>query len=136
MNTPDDRSLTDGEAEVMDALWNIREGGVREVLDAMVPGRDLAYTSVATWLKILEGKGFVSAKAAGRRLVYTPTLEREEYAGRSVRKLTSRWFGGDALSVLRQLVQGNLSEKDLGELRKMVDEKLGAESSEKKAESP
>lgn len=121
----EERTLTDGEAEVMEALWARGEGGVREVLDGLPPGRDLAYTSVATWLKILEGKGFVTSRPDGRRLVYTPTLGREEYLERSVRKLTTRWFGGDALSVLRQLVDGGLSEADLAELRRMVDDKLG-----------
>lgn len=121
----EDRSLTEGESDVMEALWATGAGGVREVLDALPPGRDLAYTSVATWLKILEGKGFVTSRAEGRRLVYAPTLTREEYLGRSVRRLTTRWAGGDPLPVLRQLVDGGLSDADLAELRRLVDEKLG-----------
>jgi predicted transcriptional regulator len=118
----DERTLTEGEADVMEALWALGRGTVREV-NGHLPA--LAYTSIGTWLKILEGKGFVRSTPDGRRLVYEPTLTREEYLGRSVNKLTSRWFGGSRLGVLRQLVEGGLSEAELAELRRLVDEKLG-----------
>jgi predicted transcriptional regulator len=124
----DDRALTEGEADIMEALWSIGEGTVRDVLDALPAGRDLAYTSVATWLKILEIKAFVANKADGRRLVWWPLLSREAYRARSVRKLTQRWFGGNPLEVVRQLVDGEFSDDDLAELRRLVDEKLGGDS--------
>lgn len=124
----DDRALTEGEADIMDALWAIGGGTVRDVLDALPPERELAYTSVASWLKILEGKGFVASRADGRRLVFEPRLSREEYRDRSVRRLAQRWFGGSPLEIVRQLVDGQLSDDDLAELRRLVDQKLGGDS--------
>jgi BlaI family penicillinase repressor len=124
----DDRALTEGEADIMEALWSIGHGTVRDVLDALPAGRDLAYTSVATWLKILEGKQFVASEADGRRLVWSPKVTRDAYRARSVHRLTQRWFGGDPLEVVRQLVDGEMCADDLEELRRLVDEKLGGDT--------
>ena len=57
----EDRALTEGESEVMEALWRLGEGTVRDVLEALPEERRLAYTSVATFLKILEESGKVWA---------------------------------------------------------------------------
>ena len=45
--------LTEVELEFMSRLWDLGEGTVRDVLDALSEGRRLAYTSAATILRIL-----------------------------------------------------------------------------------
>lgn len=120
----EERALTEGESELMEALWRLGEGTVREVLEALPPERALAYTSVATFLKILEEKGFVVTEKNERRLVYRPLVAREAYVGGSVRRLVSRWFGGEAGPVLRQLVGESVSDAELRELRGLIDGKL------------
>lgn len=120
-----DRNLTEGEADVMEALWQCGEGTVREVLGALPADRPLAYTSIATWLKILETKGFVTSRADGRRLLYAPTLSRDSYVTGSVRRIADRWLGGQAGTVVRQLVDTALTPTELEELRRLVDDKLG-----------
>ena len=51
--------LTEVELEFMNELWALKQGSVREVLAQLPAERNLAYTSGATILRILEEKGFV-----------------------------------------------------------------------------
>lgn len=120
-----DRNLTEGEADIMDALWQCGEGTVRDVLGALPADRPLAYTSVATWLKILESKGFVTSRTDGRRLLYAPTLSRDAYVTGSVRRIADRWLGGQTSHVVRHLVDTALTPEELEDLRRLVDERLG-----------
>ena len=122
----DRRLLTDAELDIMRGLWRAGRGTVRDVMAALDTDRDLAYTTVATMLRILADKGFVTSAKEGRRLVYTPAIEQGPYASRGVRHLLDRLFGGDARSLVRTLVEDQgLSDDDLAELRRIVDEKLG-----------
>ena len=120
----DERLLTEAELELMTALWDLGEGTVRDVMAVLPPER--AYTTVSTLLRILEQKGFVTPRAEGRRHVYVPAVPREGYERRGVRHLLSRLFRGDAVGLVRRLVEDDeaLSEDALRELRHLVDEKL------------
>lgn len=120
----DERLLTEAELELMTPLWDLGEGTVRDVMAHLPPDR--AYTTVSTLLRILEQKGFVTARVEGRRHVYVPTVPREGYERRGVKHLLSRLFRGDALGLVRHLVEDDdsLSDDALRELQRLVDEKL------------
>ncbi|NRB00861.1 MAG: BlaI/MecI/CopY family transcriptional regulator, partial [Rhodobacteraceae bacterium] len=64
--------LTEVELEFMNELWALEEGTVREVLASLPEERNLAYTSGATILRILEEKGFTESRREGKSLIYTP----------------------------------------------------------------
>jgi predicted transcriptional regulator len=119
--------MTEGELEIMEALWRAGRGTVRDVIAELPPDRPLAYTTVATMLRILEQKGFATSVTEGRRLVYAPTIERGPYEQRGVQHLVDQLFGGDPRSLVRALVDGGtLSDEELAELRAIVDDKLGS----------
>ncbi|MBE6196624.1 MAG: BlaI/MecI/CopY family transcriptional regulator [Rikenellaceae bacterium] len=91
--------LTRGEEEVMQILWELGAGSVNEIIARMREPKP-KYTTVATFLKILENKAFVSHEAVGKGFRYFPLVERERYAGRHLRSMLSTYFGGS----LSQLV--------------------------------
>ncbi len=91
--------LTRGEEEVMQILWELGAGSVNEIIARMREPKP-KYTTVATFLKILENKGFVDHEPAGKGFCYFPRVERERYAGRHLRSMLSTYFGGS----LSQLV--------------------------------
>ena len=112
--------LTDTELGVMNTLWSIDQGTVRDIHAAL--GRDVAYTTVATLLKILEKKAFVQSQKQGRTLVYQPLVTQESYQQTGLSHLMQRVFGGDPIALMRTLVGGqNLSEEELASLEAMVD---------------
>ena len=60
-----------------------------QVIAALPPGRALAYTSVSTVLRILEGKCFVSTRREGRGHIYIPALSKHEYEARAVKDVVT-----------------------------------------------
>ncbi len=123
--TQDQRLLTPAELELMTILWDDGPGTVREVMEALPADKQPAYTTVSTILRILEGKGFVSSRKAGRSHVYAAAVQRERYEGRNLRQLVGSLFGGDPSALVRRLVSDDsLSEDDLRELQQLVDDRL------------
>lgn len=119
---PLEKRLTDVELEIMTILWRIQEGTVNEVLENLPEGRDLAYTSVSTMLRILESKGIVSAKKEGRGHLYRPILGKSEYESSTVRHVVDKVFDGAPLKMVRQLLLSDgLDADELEEIRKLIE---------------
>ena len=72
------KQLTKSEFQVMDILWNLPEqsGFTSDILKEY-PEPKPAYTTLATFLKILKEKDFVRSESVGKMLRYTPTISRE-----------------------------------------------------------
>ncbi len=116
-----EKLLTETELELMTILWKIGEGSVADVMALLPEGRDLAYTSVSTILRILEQKKVIEARKEGRGHVYFPLVKKDDYESRTIKHVVEKVFDGTALDMVRQLLTTvDLSEDDLAELRKMV----------------
>ncbi|MCH5329556.1 MAG: BlaI/MecI/CopY family transcriptional regulator [Alistipes sp.] len=112
--------LTKGEEEVMRILWMLGEATVNEIIARMEEPKP-KYTTVATFIKILENKGFVAHRAAGKGFSYYPLLEKSEYAGSVANNLLSNYFNGS----LSQMVsffsqQENISVSEMDEILRIV----------------
>ena len=117
--------LTEVELEFMNELWAIGEGTVRDVLDRLPDDRDLAYTSGATILRILEQKDFVTSRKEGKTLVYTPTLAKDICQTRSLKDLSMKLFDDTPATLVARLVDDEtLTEEALGQIRALVDRRL------------
>jgi len=117
----DAKRLTDVELELMTILWRLGEANVADVIQQMPAGRDLAYTSVSTILRILESKGVVATRKEGRGHIYVPLLLKSDYEARAVRDVVDRVFQGVPVAMVRQLLDNvALSSDDLREVRKLL----------------
>jgi predicted transcriptional regulator len=107
------KALTKAEEQVMQALWQTREGFLKDIIDAM-PAPQPHSNTVATLLKILLEKGFVTSKVAGRNNLYRPLISKAQYSRQSLGTLVSSYFDGSYSSAVSFLVdQKKLSVKDL-----------------------
>ncbi|NJK94285.1 MAG: BlaI/MecI/CopY family transcriptional regulator [Bacteroidales bacterium] len=61
--------ITKAQEEILRALWEVKEGAVSDVLNNL-PDPKPAYTTVATVIKVLERKGYVSHKTYGKTHVF------------------------------------------------------------------
>ncbi len=123
--------LTEVELEFMNELWALEEGTVREVLARLPKERNLAYTSGATILRILEEKGFVESQREGKSLIYTPLLAKDRYQTRSLQNLSRTLFDDTPASLVARLVDDDgLTEADLEEIRALVERRLHDDSNE------
>lgn len=117
--------LTEVELEFMNELWALGEGTVRAVLKNLPEDRELAYTSGATILRILEQKGFVTSRKEGKSHVYRPTLARESYQARSLKDLSVKLFDDTPAQLVARLVDDDeLTDEALGQIRALVDRRL------------
>jgi len=105
-------------------VWDLGEATVHHVRKQLGRRKKLAYTTVLTAMQKLEKAGWLRHRAEGKTYIYMPTCTREEASASSVRKFMERIFDGDALMMFQHLMrQSKLSDKELKELRKMIDEK-------------
>ncbi len=117
--------LTEVELEFMTRLWALGEGTVRDVMDQLPEGRNLAYTSAATILRILEQKEFVTSRKQDKRLIYVPNLAKDAYQTRSLKNLSMKLFDDTPASLVARLVNDDeLTEEALGQIRALVDRRL------------
>ena len=109
---------------VIEVVWELGEASVHQVRKQLALKKKLAYTTVLTALQKLEKAGWLRHRNEGKTYIYLPTRTREEAGAKSVRKFMERMFDGDALLMFQHLMQqSKLSDEELGELRKMIDEK-------------
>jgi predicted transcriptional regulator len=117
--------LTEVELEFMTELWVLGEGTVRDILTELAPERNLAYTSGATILRIMEQKGFVTSKKQGKTFVYKPELAKDAYQSKTLRDLSDKLFDGTPASLVARLVDDQgMSEEALEEIRALLDRRL------------
>ncbi|MEC9283512.1 MAG: BlaI/MecI/CopY family transcriptional regulator [Bdellovibrionota bacterium] len=124
-NTEDKTLLTKTELELMNLLWDLGEGSVRDVMAALPEDRELAYTSVSTILRILEKKDFLKSRKESKTHIYTPLVAKESYEVKETGSLLSNLFSGSGLSLVKCLIDNDqLSEDEMESLKKMIEEKL------------
>jgi len=118
--------LTRFELEIMDALWGLGGGSVREIQEALPERRRPAYTTVQTIVRRLEEKGAVRVvKKVGNAHVFAPAVTREAAHGRLVDELLLI-LGGSARPLMAHLADsGKLSLEDVRELENMLAERGG-----------
>jgi BlaI family penicillinase repressor len=115
---------TDGELEILHVLWNNGPTGLSVVCETLRQDRDVATTTVATMLKVMLDKGLVKRQGAGRSARWSAVVTHENAAGGLVGKLVDRVFDGAADRLAAHLVEGGqLSNKQLSELRKLIDQR-------------
>lgn len=120
----DNFNLTPVELELMDILWKIGHGTVRDVMSKLPPNRALAYTSVSTILRILQEKKILLAEKIGRQHIYHPTLSKQTFASYSVKKIVNQVFSGSSIELVSYLMNKNdLSMDEITEIQKLLDAK-------------
>lgn len=87
------KDISNREIEVMDILWDLKKGSVRDVAERMKSEQKLAYTTVATLLQRLYVKGFVKRKEEGIGYLYTPKLSKEAYTKNMAQSFLTRFIG-------------------------------------------
>ena len=122
-----DNTLTKVEFEVMNILWNI--DGAACAWDVLEHDKEPkpAYTTIATYLKVLYEKGYLDfhkVGGQGKTHRYVPLVTRAEYTRRTMQEVKQNFFGGSVKSMLNYFVtEENLSPEEFKELLALVEQK-------------
>jgi predicted transcriptional regulator len=115
-------TLTEAELRLMKILWSRGDSAVTDLVSAMPDGEPLAYNSVLTTIRILEQKGYVEHRQAGRAFVYRPCVAEEEASRSEVKHLMSRFFGNSRERLLLSLLgDDEISAEELRRLREAIE---------------
>lgn len=107
------QQLTKAEEQVMQYLWNIGKGFLKDILDQFPEPKPHTNT-VSTILKVLKDKDFVNFQVFGRQHQYFPLITQEQYSGKSIKSLVKNYFSGSYKNAVTFLVEKNeMSIEDL-----------------------
>ena len=109
------------ELQIMKIIWKKGQATAREVKNELDKVRPLAYTTVATMLKYLEQKGFLTHEVSGKTHVYKPLVGQEEVSQGMLLDLIDRLFDGSAELLMTTLAKTKeLTPEQLQELRERI----------------
>ena len=121
MARPKSPALTEAELRLMEILWDRGSGTVSDVVEALPPETDLAYSTVLTTLRILEDKGYLRHTKEGRAFVYEPVVEKATAQRSALKHLLTRFFGNRPELLVQNLLEDEeLSAAEIRRLKQMI----------------
>ena len=113
------KELTKAEDQVMQILWKLQKGFVKDIIEEM-PNPKPAYNTVSTIVRILETKGFVDHKAYGKTHEYFPVITKEKYTKFYLNNLIKGYFNGSFQNLVSFFAKEN--KMDIHDLEKLLEE--------------
>ncbi len=119
-------TISDAEWLVMNVVWRDQPVDSQQVIDALGGPNDWSAATVKTMLHRLVKKQALAFDRDGKRYLYRAVVRRGDCVRRESRSFLDRVFGGAAAPALMHLVKtSNLSDAELAELRRLLDDKEG-----------
>jgi predicted transcriptional regulator len=113
------KELTRAEDQVMQILWRIGKGFVKDLIEEM-PEPKPAYNTVSTIVRILETKGFIDHKAYGKTHEYFPLISKEKYTRFYLNNILKGYFNGSFQNLVSFFARDNkMNSRDI---EKLLDE--------------
>jgi BlaI family transcriptional regulator, penicillinase repressor len=114
------KQLTKSEEQLMQVLWKLGKGFLKDIIDAMPDPKPHSNT-VATILKILVEKGFVDYEVQGRNNLYRSKISKADYGKKTINQLVKGYFENSPAKLVSQFVSDNkLSQQELEDLLQQI----------------
>lgn len=118
------KEITKAQEDLLKALWEIKEGAISDVLDSLDEPKP-AYNTVATVIKVLEKKGYVSHKTYGKTHVYYAVVSKKDYAQHLMKDTFKGLFNGSLNLMVSSFVKNkDVSLRELEELKEMLEKEI------------
>ena len=116
-------SLGSAESEILDIVWKLKEATVQQIWAELPPNRQIASVTVQTVLRRLLAKGYVRRRVIGKAHVFSSFVKREKVITKNVGDLVTRFFGGDAVSLVVHLAKSRqIDQEDIKRLQDILKE--------------
>ena len=117
-------SLSNAEEQLMQILWKLEKAFMKDLID-VYPEPNPATTTIATLLKRMQDKGFGDYVQYGRSRECLPLVKKNSYFSKQVNGMIKNFFNDSAAQFASFFTQEtDLSQKELEELKKLIDERL------------
>jgi len=115
------KELTRAEEQIMQVLWQLEKGFVKDVIDEL-PEPKPAYNTVSTIIRILETKGFIDHQAFGKSHQYFPIISKEQYQNFATEKLLNGYFDNSVQHMFSYFVKKEkIDLKEADEIMKLIE---------------
>ena|ERR1700749_2326350 len=115
------KELTRAEEQIMQVLWQLEKGFVKDVIDEL-PEPKPAYNTVSTIIRILETKGFIDHRAFGKSHEYYPIISKEQYQNFATEKLLNGYFDNSVQHMFSYFVKKEkIDLKEADEIMKLIE---------------
>ena len=113
--------LSKGEMEVARVIWELGEATLGEIFTAFLRDREGDYSTVQTYVRRLEAKGYVRSRRDGRGKRYRPKVAASQVIRQTLKDLADRLTGGEAMPLVRHLIADRgISRREIAELRDLL----------------
>jgi predicted transcriptional regulator len=114
---------TEGELEILQALWQTGPATVRDVHSRL--GGRTGYTTILKLMQIMTDKGLLMRSPQGRGHVYRPAQPEAKTQRHLAGDLIDRAFGGSARKlIVAALNSRRASPEELSEIRRLLNEQI------------
>ena len=114
------KELTKREEQIMDIVWKIKEGYIRDIV-ADFPEPQPHYNTIATLVKILVKKGYLQSEKIGNTHQYSPTQTFEEYRNEHIGEIKEKFFDNSFPKMIAHFAKSEkLSDTEKKELIKII----------------
>jgi len=125
------RELTRAEEQVMQVLWKLKKGFVKDILEHFDEPKP-AYNTVSTIVRILQDKCFVDHKAYGRTHEYFPVVSKDEYSESHLNTFVNDYFSNSYGKMVSFFAKENrISIREMEEIMKIMETEVKKQKSEK-----
>lgn len=109
------------EEQIMQVVWQLEKAIIKDIIDEL-PEPKPHYNTIATMVKILTEKGFLSAEKIGNTYQYTPLVTLAEYRKQDVATIKQKYFGNSLSRMFAHFAkEENLSNEELDELVRIIE---------------
>lgn len=117
------RELTRAEEEVMQILWGLGKGFLKDIVDGF-PQPKPAYTTVSTVIRVLVRKNFVGFKTYGKIHEYYPLISKTDHFKSKLKPIISNYFNGSKRDMASFFANTHLNLSELEEVKSLIEEKI------------
>jgi len=115
--------LSQQEEQAMRAVWKCGEANVKTFLENMDEPLP-PYTTLASTIKNLEKKGYLSSKPVGNMYLYKPVVQEDDYKKQSLTHMVKNHFDNSYKDLVAFFAeQKKISPKELKEVIDMIEGK-------------
>jgi predicted transcriptional regulator len=116
--------LTKAEERVMQVLWQIKKGFVKDIIARLNDEPKPPYNTISSVVRQLEKKGYVQYKAYGKTYEYYPAITKAAYRKQAFLKLFTDYFDQSAGNLFSFMVQeDSLSAQEIEEIKRIINKK-------------
>ena len=116
-------NLSKGEMEVARTIWNLGEAPLGQIYETISEERDIDYSTVQTYIRRLEAKGYIKTRRIGRNKLYSAKVRPGVVIGQALDEMMNQLFDGEVIPMVKHLINDRgITEAELRQLRKLIDQ--------------